>query len=83
MLIGCLFFSILESIAMYNINALFSHWVPCSCLRPWLQTSLPLLKKFGIQAGGWVNAGISLNTNNPTDGFNGPVTLPTAQMNCN
>ncbi|CAH1905913.1 conserved exported hypothetical protein [Candidatus Nitrotoga sp. HW29] len=34
-----------------------------------------LLKDNGIEVGGWINAGITYNANNPTDRFNGPVTF--------
>lgn len=61
---------------MYSINALIftlgALFMPAAMAA---DESSFLLKKFGIQAGGWVNAGISLNTHNPTNGFNGPVTL--------
>lgn len=33
------------------------------------------LKDYGITWGGWVNAGVTANANNPADGFNGPVTF--------
>ena len=29
----------------------------------------------GIEVGGWVNAGMTYNTNKPANGFNGPVTF--------
>ena len=34
-----------------------------------------LLKDNGITVGGWANAGITYNPNNPSNGFNGPVTF--------
>ncbi|MEQ1583618.1 MAG: outer membrane beta-barrel protein, partial [Candidatus Nitrotoga sp.] len=34
-----------------------------------------LFKDNGIEVGGWINAGITYNANNPTDRFNGPVTF--------
>jgi len=34
-----------------------------------------LLKNNGITVGGWANAGITYNPNNPSNGFNGPVTF--------
>ena len=37
--------------------------------------SASLFKKHGIEIGGWINAGVTFNANNPTDGFNGPVTF--------
>jgi hypothetical protein len=33
------------------------------------------LKNNGIVIGGWTNAGITYNANNPSNGFNGPVTF--------
>lgn len=37
--------------------------------------SASLFKDNGIEVGGWINAGITYNANNPTNGFNGPVTF--------
>ncbi|CAH1195822.1 conserved exported hypothetical protein [Candidatus Nitrotoga sp. BS] len=37
--------------------------------------STSLLKENGIEVGGWINAGITYNTNNPANRFNGPVTF--------
>jgi hypothetical protein len=37
--------------------------------------STSLFKDNGIEVGGWINAGITYNANNPADGFNGPVTF--------
>ncbi|WP_239253444.1 outer membrane beta-barrel protein, partial [Candidatus Nitrotoga sp. M5] len=37
--------------------------------------STSLLKEYGIEIGGWINAGITYNANNPANGFNGPVTF--------
>ncbi|CAH1087158.1 porin [Candidatus Nitrotoga sp. 1052] len=34
-----------------------------------------LFKDNGIEVGGWINAGITYNANNPADRFNGPVTF--------
>ncbi|MDD2865299.1 MAG: outer membrane beta-barrel protein, partial [Methylococcales bacterium] len=34
-----------------------------------------LLKNNGIVVGGWANAGITYNSTNPANGFNGPVTF--------
>jgi hypothetical protein len=33
------------------------------------------IKNHGITAGAWVNAGVTYNTNDPEDNFNGPVTF--------
>jgi hypothetical protein len=33
------------------------------------------LKDYGIVVGGWANGGISYNTHNPANGYNGPVTF--------
>ena len=37
--------------------------------------SASLFKDNGIEVGGWINAGITYNANNPTNRFNGPVTF--------
>lgn len=37
--------------------------------------STSLFKDNGIEVGGWINAGITYNANNPADRFNGPVTF--------
>ena len=37
--------------------------------------SASLFKDNGIEVGGWINAGITYNANNPINGFNGPVTF--------
>ncbi|CAG9933006.1 porin [Candidatus Nitrotoga arctica] len=37
--------------------------------------SASLFKDNGIEVGGWINAGITYNANNPADRFNGPVTF--------
>ena len=37
--------------------------------------SASLFKDYGIEVGGWINAGITYNANNPTNRFNGPVTF--------
>jgi len=38
--------------------------------------SLPnLFKQSGLELGGWINGGATYNANNPSDGFNGPVTF--------
>ena len=34
-----------------------------------------LFKENGLEFGGWINAGITYNANNPSDGFNGTVTF--------
>jgi hypothetical protein len=36
---------------------------------------IALLKNNGIVIGGWGNAGITYNANDPSNGFNGPVTF--------
>ncbi len=33
------------------------------------------MKKLGLKIGGWINAGVTHNFNDPTSGFNGPVTF--------
>ena len=33
------------------------------------------MKKWGLKVGGWANAGITYNANNPSNNFNGPVTF--------
>jgi hypothetical protein len=33
------------------------------------------MKKWGVKVGGWANAGITYNANNPSNNFNGPVTF--------
>lgn len=33
------------------------------------------LEDYGITYGGWLNAGVTANANNPADGYNGPVTF--------
>jgi hypothetical protein len=38
-------------------------------------TDVQFLKDYGITWGGWLNAGVTANANNPADGFNGPITL--------
>lgn len=38
-------------------------------------TDVQFLKDYGITWGGWLNAGVTANANNPADGFNGPVTF--------
>ncbi len=38
-------------------------------------TDVQVLKDYGITWGGWLNAGVTANANNPADGFNGPVTF--------
>ena len=37
--------------------------------------STSLFKDNGIEVGGWINAGITYNANNPANRFNGPVTF--------
>ncbi|PTQ77966.1 putative OmpL-like beta-barrel porin-2 [Nitrosomonas oligotropha] len=34
-----------------------------------------LYKRSGLEIGGWINGGATYNANNPSDGFNGPVTF--------
>ena len=34
-----------------------------------------LIRESGIHIGGWINGGATYNANNPSDGFNGPVTF--------
>ena len=38
-------------------------------------TDVQFLKDYGITWGGWVQAGVTANANDPADGFNGPVTF--------
>ncbi|MDD1649068.1 MAG: porin [Methylococcaceae bacterium] len=38
-------------------------------------TDVQVLKDYGITWGGWLNASVTANANNPADGFNGPVTM--------
>jgi hypothetical protein len=38
-------------------------------------TDVQFLRDYGITWGGWLNAGVTANANNPADGFNGPITL--------
>ena len=33
------------------------------------------MKKIGLKVGGWANAGVTYNANNPSNNFNGPVTF--------
>jgi len=34
-----------------------------------------LMKNWGIKVGGWLNAGVTYNANNPSNNFNGPTTF--------
>ncbi|WP_411725296.1 porin [Methyloglobulus sp.] len=34
-----------------------------------------LMKNLGVKVGGWLNAGVTYNANNPSNNFNGPVTF--------
>ncbi|MFN5744512.1 MAG: porin [Methylococcaceae bacterium] len=38
-------------------------------------TDVQPLRDYGVTWGGWLNAGVTANANNPADGFNGPVTF--------
>ncbi len=39
------------------------------------ESTTSLFKDNGIEIGGWINAGVTYNANNPADKFNGPVTF--------
>ncbi len=47
----------------------------CGCNQgePWKLPQPCALQQRGIMMGGWVQQGITFNSTNPTDGFNGPV----------
>ena len=42
--------------------------------QPWKLPQPCVLQQLGINVGGWVQQGLTLNADNPVDGFNGPVT---------
>ncbi len=41
--------------------------------KPWTLPQPPALEKAGIRTGGWLQQGITFNSRNPADGYNGPV----------
>lgn len=43
--------------------------------KPWKLPQPSILQKWGIDMGGWVEQGITYNSRNPDDRFNGPVAL--------
>jgi hypothetical protein len=45
----------------------------CQAQEPWKLPQPCFLQRHGIVMGGWLQQGITLNTTDPTDGFNGPV----------
>ncbi|MBC8873756.1 MAG: porin [Planctomycetes bacterium] len=52
--------------------------VGCACTNcylgePWRMPQLCALQDRGIMVGGWIQQGITFNSRNPADGFNGPV----------
>lgn len=58
-------------VAIFGINTSYADMV--QSLTGFDINNAKLLKDNGIVVGGWANAGITYNANNPEDNFNGPV----------